>query len=167
MILDLHQTAPYKKEPAISDIRQLVYELRPPALNELGLEGAIREAAATLRQNGLKIEVSSKNPLPQLPAAVEVSAYRIAQEAITNVSRHAKAQNCEVLLTLVEEDDQKHLGIEILDNGIGLPGGQSSGVGAHSMRERAEELGGRFTIHPGANGGTHVTALLPFPQDER
>jgi signal transduction histidine kinase len=155
-----------QSQSAIRDIRQLVYDLRPPALDELGLETAIREAAAAYQRSGLKIEVTTKGSLPQLPAAVEVAAYRISQEAITNVSRHAKAQNCEVALDLVHDGDLACLSIEVSDDGIGLHDDKPTGVGLHSMRERAEELGGRFEIHTGTKEGTRVSALLPYSQDD-
>jgi signal transduction histidine kinase len=87
-------------EAAISDIRRLVYNLRPPALDELGLDGAMRESAAQYATNGLRISVDAPKSLPSLPAAVEVAAYRIAQEALTNVVRHAHARECAVRLRL-------------------------------------------------------------------
>jgi signal transduction histidine kinase len=155
-----------QSQDAIKDIRQLVYDLRPPALDELGLEGAVREFAEAQRPGGLEIEVTAKTPISQLPAAVEVAAYRIIQEAVTNVSRHANAQKCEVFLSFVDQDGQKQLRIEIDDDGIGIQDDQSTGVGLQSMRERAEELGGYFTIEPRKNTGTCAIAVLPFPEDD-
>jgi signal transduction histidine kinase len=153
-------------QDAIKDIRQLVYDLRPPALDELGLDGAVKELATNQRPSGLEIIVTAKNPMSKLPAAVEVAAYRIIQEAITNVSRHASAQNCEVILSLTDQGDQKWFRIEIWDDGIGITEGQHTGIGLHSMRERAEELGGYFTIQAVTNGGTYLVAMLPFPENE-
>ena len=86
-------------QSAVTDIRRLVYALRPPALDDLGLIGAIGEPAAQYDQNGLRVSVHVPEELPPLPAAVEVAAYRIAQEAITNVVRHAAARECTVSLT--------------------------------------------------------------------
>lgn len=155
-----------QSQASIQDIRQLVYNLRPPALDELGLEGAVREMATAQESSGLEIFVIARPPITQLPAALEVAAYRIIQEAITNVSRHAKARNCQVLLTITGGKGHKQLKIEVVDDGVGVPGDRLSGIGLFSMRERAEELGGSFGIEPGTSGGTRVTAVLPFSEDE-
>ena len=148
-------------EAAISDIRRLVYNLRPPALDELGLIGAIREAAAQYDTNGLRTSIEAPETLPPLPAAVEVAAYRIAQEALTNVVRHARAKNCVVRLAVGSA-----LELEIADDGMGVPAEQSStGVGLHSMHERAAELGGTCVVEPSDAGGTRVLARLPLSND--
>jgi signal transduction histidine kinase len=96
--------------------------------------------------------------LPALPAAVEVAAYWIAQEALTNVKRHAGAGSCAVRL-LVETGS---LRLEIADDGRGLGSG-SEGIGLHTMKERAAEIGGSCEIVSSADGGTIVTAVLPGP----
>jgi signal transduction histidine kinase len=148
----------------IADIRRLVYDLRPPALDELGLIGAIREQATQYSTrsgtNGVQMLMEVPEHLPALPAAVEVAAYRIAQEALANVARHAQARTCRIHLWL---DDALHL--SITDDGIGLTEQHRSGVGLLSMRERAEELGGSCSIASTGSLGTSVTALLPFPKD--
>jgi signal transduction histidine kinase len=145
---------------AIADIRRLVYELRPPALDELGLSGAMRSLAAqyTSAADGLRVMIDAPEPLPPLPAAVEVAAYRIAQEALTNVARHARARTCMIRLTLAEE-----LRLEIKDDGIGLPAQPHVGVGLRSMRERAGELGGTCAAETALDGGTQVLVRLPLP----
>jgi len=143
-------------QAAIADIRTLVYALRPPALDELGLVGAVREQAALLAETtGLDISVQSTE-LPQLPPAVEVAAYRIVIEALTNATRHAGASRCEVDLRL-----QDGLELEISDDGVGLAGDARPGVGLRSMRERAGELGGSFTAGSSPAGGTRIQARLP------
>jgi signal transduction histidine kinase len=148
-------------QTAIADIRRLVYDLRPPALDELGLVSAIREhAARNIAVDGLRVSVEAPETLPPLPAAVEVAAYRIALEALTNVARHAQAKNCTVALTIKED-----LRLEIVDDGIGLPPSYHMGVGLTSMRERAAELGGTCAVGPGPRGGTRVAARLPLSQD--
>ena len=161
-------------QAAVADIRRLVYDLRPPTLDELGLVPALREAAARLARVGLAIAVDAPEPLPPLPAAVEVAAYRIAQEALTNVVRHAEARACAVRLALgpaapVPVGEPPRAGgraaalvVEIADDGRGLPAGRRAGVGLTSMRERAEELGGAWSIEPRPGGGTVVRARLPF-----
>jgi signal transduction histidine kinase len=146
-------------QTAIADIRRLVYGLRPPALDELGLVSAIREhAARNVSADSLRVSVEAPESLPPLPAAVEVAAYRIALEALTNVARHAQAKNCTVALTIKED-----LRLEISDDGVGLPPGHRLGVGLTSMRERAEELGGTCIIERRAASGTRVSATLPLP----
>ena len=145
-------------QDAISDIRRLVHGLRPPALDQLGLAGALREQATALSGNGgVQIVVAAPDDLPTLPAAVEVAAYRIVTEALTNVVRHAGAHRCTVWLCL----DADALNLAVDDDGAGLPADYRSGVGLASMRERAEELGGVCRIEPRAEGGTRVAARLP------
>ncbi len=143
----------------ISDIRQLVYALRPPALDELGLVSAIREHAAPYNQvDGPHISIEAPERLPPLPAAIEVAAYHIALEALTNVARHTQAQSCHIRLSLADG-----LCLEITDDGGGLPKDYRAGVGITSMRERARELGGECLIETGSTGGTRVSAWLPLP----
>ena len=157
-------------QSAISDIRRLVYELRPPALDELGLIPAIREYASRLngagvkdggnaRANALAVSIEPPKEMPPVSAAVEVAAYRIVMEALTNVARHAKAANCAVRVSNGEGDI---LELGIMDDGIGFTADRRAGVGISSMRERAEELGGTFVIEPVAQGGTRVVARLPL-----
>jgi signal transduction histidine kinase len=158
-------------EATLADVRHLVYNLRPPALDELGLVGAIREAAAQYGVCGtakdsdsaerLDISVDAPERLPPLPAAVEVAAYRVAQEALANVVRHAEARSCVIRLSLGGT-----LELEITDDGVGLPEDRHAGVGLTSMRERAAELGGRCVIESLPGGGTRVLALLPLPDSE-
>jgi signal transduction histidine kinase len=141
---------------AIADIRSLVYALRPPALDELGLVGALREQAALLGEStGLEIAVASPH-LPELPPAVEVAAYRIVTEALTNVARHAQASRCDVELDL-----RDGLEIDVYDDGIGFAESARPGVGLRSMRERADELGGSFTAGKCAPHGTRIQVRLP------
>lgn len=147
---------------AIADIRRLVYELRPPALDELGLAGGLRSLAAQYTSPaGLQVSIEAPEPLPPLPAAVEVAAYRIAQEALTNVVRHARARQCAIRLACAEA-----VHLEILDDGLGLPADHHAGVGLRSMRERAEELGGTCRVETNAGGGARVVAWLPLARGD-
>jgi len=151
---------------AVADIRRLVYALRPPALDELGLVSALREAARQEDNPGagaLTITVDALEPPPPLPAAVEVAAYWIAREALTNVTRHAGTSACTVKLTF----DDAALCLEISDNGRGLIPARSPGVGLASMRERAAELSGTCRIEPLPTGGTRVVARLPLAAHPR
>lgn len=163
-------------QDAVSDVRRLVYNLRPPALDDLGLVAAIRQQAAKhgdlsgepaggtqgRSRNGLAFAVEAPEDLPPLPAAVEVACYRIAQEAITNVSRHAGARSCRLSLSV--DEVRCALVLEVADDGSGMPEGRRAGVGMSSMRERAEELGGTLTVERNPGGGTRVLARLPLPE---
>jgi signal transduction histidine kinase len=168
-------------QEAVSDVRRLVYGLRPPALDDLGLIPAIRQQAAghgllaedlpngksaglVHSKNELVFRMEASEDLPRLPAAVEVACYRIAQEAIANAARHSGASSCRLNLSLDESDGM--LQLEVSDNGTGIPEDRSAGVGMSSMRERAEELGGAFTIGALPEGGTRLLARLPLPTRE-
>lgn len=149
-------------QDTIADIRRLVYELRPPALDELGLiealEAHIYQVSNT--PDGLNISLEAKPPgLPALSAAVEVAAYRITLEALTNVIRHADAQHCSIRFAV---GDLNTLQVEIIDDGVGLPANLIPGVGISSMRERAVEVGGVCHLDEVPGGGTRVTAILPL-----
>jgi signal transduction histidine kinase len=149
---------------ALADVRRLVDGLRPPAIDELGLLGAIGQQAARLDGGAthepgtaaIRVECHPV-PLPELPAAVEVAAYRIAVEAMTNAVRHAGAMLCRVRL-----EASAQLTIEVTDDGRGLPWPVRPGTGLESMRERAEELGGQVAIERRPEGGTRVVARLPL-----
>lgn len=148
---------------AIAEIRRLVFDLRPPALDELGLMGAIQEYTRQIAtqdggHSGLQITVDGPTDLPPLPAAVEVAAYRITLEALANFVRHSQGSNCQVTFTQVDND----FGIEICDDGLGLPENVQPGVGLNSMRERAVELGGSCVIESLPQRGVRVRALLPL-----
>jgi len=158
-------------QATVSDIRRLVYELRPPALDELGLVFALRETVARYggSANGLRFTfIPPEQDLPPLSAAVEVAAYRIALEALTNTARHAQAHECVVRLTCQGGDRQALraplLQLEIADDGVGLPRDREAhaGVGLTSMRERAAELGGTCVVENLPTGGTRVYAVLPL-----
>jgi signal transduction histidine kinase len=158
-VLDGLRTA---AQDAVGDIRRLVYELRPPALDELGLIGAIRECTERFScgggEGGLRVSLHAPTQLPSLPAAVEVAALRIVQEAIANVARHSHARSCGVRLIA-----DGGLTVDVEDDGRGLPDERRPGVGLTSMRERAAEVGGTCTITSEPGGGTHVHATLPLP----
>jgi signal transduction histidine kinase len=144
---------------ALVDVRRVVDDLRPPALDELGLLGALRQRADQLawRTDGRAITVRLHVPdvLPALPAAVEVAAYRIATEALTNVARHTSAQRADVDVRCADV-----LEVEVTDDGRS-DGAWTPGVGLTGMRERASELGGRFEAGPCSIGG-RVFVSLPL-----
>lgn len=144
----------------VSDVRDSVHALRPPALDELGLMGALREAAIQYGPAGQHVSVENTGELSYLPAAVEVACYRVVQEALANVVRHARASRCSVRIRLDEEAGV--LSVEVEDNGRGIREDDRAGVGMISMRERTEELGGWCVVKPLAGGGTLLRAVLPF-----
>jgi signal transduction histidine kinase len=140
---------------ALNDIRRLVYDLRPPALDDLGLIGALSRQLDVPSPTGLQVSIDAPELMPPMSAAVEVAAYRIVMEAVTNVRRHSAARCCRVIIT---GDD--HLRIAVCDDG---PGGQTwtAGVGLTAMLERSAEVGGTFTAGPTPAGG-RVEACLPL-----
>lgn len=149
---------------ATTEVRRLAHGLRPPALDQVGLLAATREYLETVggstgQPRDLHIEFEAPSSLPALPPAVDVAAYRIVCEAVTNVRRHAQASNCTVRL---RADDDLH--IAVIDDGVGIADGNGagSGIGLRSMRERTTELGGRFRIEHPRSGGTSMEVLLPI-----
>lgn len=142
----------------IEDVRRIVYGLRPIELDDLGLLDAVRQQAAAIPVQGgrtVAVEITSTKDLPQLSPAVELAAYRIIMESVTNVLRHSTAQACAVTLTAGD-----HLDVTIADSGTPPPGWRP-GVGIRSMRDRAEELGGTASAGPG-EAGWIVRARLPL-----
>ncbi|HEX2892865.1 MAG TPA: sensor histidine kinase [Marmoricola sp.] len=141
-------------QEVVADVRRLVHDLRPPALDDRGLLGAIRQLAET---QPLPVEVTATDP-GALPAAVEVAAYRVVAESLTNVVRHARAGSARVRLERTPTD----LVVEISDDGVGIGQDVQTGVGLLSVRERAAELGGRADVSCPPSGGTVVRAVLPL-----
>jgi signal transduction histidine kinase len=142
---------------SLADVRRLVEALRPPALDELGLVGAVRSRAAALAGE-MEIGVTGANPAGSLPAAIETAAYRIAVEAMTNAVRHSHGTRCTVSILIA--DDAVELSVR--DDGGGLNPGHTPGVGLRSMRERSAEVGGTLTVGSPPEGGTVVAARLPL-----
>ena len=141
----------------VVEVRRIVEELRPAAIDDLGLFGAVAQLGHELADgSGLDLFLDLPDSRVPLPAAVEVAAYRITQEALTNVVRHADAQRCRVVARVTSEA----LEVEVTDDGRG-GAGERPGVGIGSMRERAEELGGLLDVR-GLERGTTVSARLPL-----
>jgi signal transduction histidine kinase len=139
----------------VGDVRALVHELRPPTLDELGLAASVREL--TFRMTTAEVSVRADvSDLPELSAALDVAAYRIVAEAVTNAVRHAEASVIEVSLRVTDDS----LVIEVVDDGCGLPPDPVQGLGLTSMRLRAEELGGELSF-PTTGRGTSVVARIP------
>lgn len=143
----------------VTQIRHVIYDLRPPALEELGLLTTIREQAQQFSVGDLEVKVYAPDFLPLLPAAVEVATYRIVLEALNNVAKHSHATQCDIRLRIAD-----YLYIDVIDNGLGLPERLQPGVGMSSIRERVAELGGNCTFKKLPSGGTHVLVKLPMFQ---
>jgi signal transduction histidine kinase len=151
-------------QTGLSDVRQLIYNLRPPSLDDLGLVGALQEEINRRRGSDLQISIHSKS-IPPLPAAVEVAIFRIVQEAVTNVVRHAGAQSCKIHLHVQGEPGKTRFVAEITDDGCGVHTEHPVGVGLESMRERAVELGGECWIDTVIGRGTTVRAWVPLNEE--
>lgn len=157
-VSELLQQLKVQTKSALGDVRRIAYDLRPPALDQLGLVPAILEHFTSLElPGGLEIKLKAPDEMPALPAAIEVAAYRIVLEAVTNVIHHSGASRCTVDLQANDWFE-----IEVSDNGNGLPENLIPGVGIRSMRDRAAELGGTFSIKSSAEGGSQITARLPL-----
>ncbi|MCS7477636.1 sensor histidine kinase [Umezawaea endophytica] len=144
---------------AIGEIRRLAASAYPSVLARSGLAEAVRAYGATLAGRlpaGDDIEVVIHGDLGELPPAVEVAAYRIICEALTNVANHAGAHRCVVRVWL---DGDLH--VEVVDDGVWLAPRGSGGVGLRSMRDRAQELGGTWVVERRSCGGTRVAVDLP------
>ena len=149
----------------IADIRRLVYALRPPVLDELGLISAIREYTNEYQgASGLQVTVTAPDSLPHLPAAVEVAAYRIILESFANVVHHAEAATCHIIMRIEKQKTMSLFCVEVKDDGHGLAAEHHIGVGMISIRERTAELGGNITIESEAGHGTLVRACLPLSE---
>jgi signal transduction histidine kinase len=143
----------------VVEVRRVVDDLRPPALDELGLAGALREHLAVYSSapDGASVELSADGLPEGLPAAVEVAAYRIVAEAVANAMRHGHAAHCAVRLSLHDGG----VGVEVTDDGSGIAADARPGVGLQSIDDRATEIGGSLEVSSGPSGTT-VRAWLPL-----
>jgi two-component system sensor histidine kinase DegS len=148
-------------QASIRDIRRLIQDLRPVALDELGLVPALREHLARCQQeHGLIVEFAADGG-QRLPASVETALFRIVQEAVNNVLRHADAEH--VCVTLIRDADQARLCVADDGQGFDTQRPQSSKhVGLWSMQERVAQLGGRFEVHSTPGQGTTVNMVVPL-----
>lgn len=146
-------------QATMAEVRRLVHALRPPALDELGLAGALRQVASSLSGPRMRVVLDLPDQLPPLNAVVEAATLRIAQEALANVQRHANAAEC--ILTLAVNGE---LRLTVEDDGVGLEPGRL-GVGVASIKERAAELGGVATVVSRSSSGTIVDVHIPLATD--
>ncbi len=142
-------------------MRRLAVELRPAALDDFGLVPALeRLAEASGGDSGISVDVQANLGAVRLPAEVETALYRIAQEALTNVAKHAGAEHVSIvvtrrggLVTVLVEDDGR---------GFGAGGGEGDGLGLVGMKERVGLLGGRLAIESTEGSGTTIVAEVPL-----
>jgi signal transduction histidine kinase len=142
---------------AVERVREIAYDLRPPVLDDLGLMAAIRDRLEADDSGWLRVEVRGDLDEGRVPAAVQLAALRIVQEAVTNVRRHAAATTCHVELA----EEGGYLVVRVVDDGHGVTPGARRGVGSLSIEERAAELGGVLSLATGP-AGTTVEARLPL-----
>jgi len=143
-------------------MRALIFELRPEALEREGLAGALKHHTAVLRaRHGIEVQESLETE-PEMSWESKQALYRIAQEALHNAGRHARAKR--VGISLGQDDSQIQL--EVWDDGVGFdPRDAPPGhFGLNTMRERADELGGRLEIESTPRAGTRVRAIIPARQ---
>jgi signal transduction histidine kinase len=145
-------------ELALDDLKRIVAELRPAALDELGLVDALKQYAQALDASSpMRVSVRMGGRLPDLPTSHELAAYFIAREAMNNAVRHSAGTSCEVSVRWADG-----LHVRVRDDGAGLPAEPRPGVGLDSMRRRARALGGECRVGPPQRGGgTEVTLWLP------
>lgn len=154
---ELLSTLQAELDQRVSDVRTLSHSLLPPVLDELGLAAALAELAARHGEDGVQVALDLRHE-DALDPQTAAAAYGIVSEAVTNTVRHSGSRSCHV------ETGTTHEGllVRITDTGTGVAPDARPGVGTSSMRERAEEQGGRLDIRPAPDGGTVVEALLPL-----
>jgi signal transduction histidine kinase len=145
----------------MQEVRRLIHALRPPVLDDLGLVPALNMLTATFSQSGTAVTLQADDCLPDIPEAYEVAIYRITQEALNNVTKHAQARRCTICLTC-----QDGICLTIADDGLGIQADRASGIGLQSMRELAEQLGGSLSITTNEGQGTLITARLPLRRQD-
>ena len=151
-------------ESEIANLRSLITELRPTALDDIGVEAAIEDLAERARQDGLEVELTidlGGRGAERQSTEVETAIYRITQEALTNARKHGAARRALIHIQASEHGMQ----VTVCDDGDGFdPHAKTNGFGLHSMRERAELLGGTLKINSAPGQGTEITASLPTRQ---
>jgi len=146
-------------------IYRIMYDLRPSQLDDLGLVPAMRQLADDQQENsGLNVEIMVNGVPTRMDPVIETAVYRIAQEALTNVSRHAQTDRAVVVM----EFDSDHFTLQIRDHGIGFDANEilspPRGWGLASMRERSEAVGGKFRLVTSQGTGTTIEVRLPLEQ---
>ncbi|MCW1924761.1 sensor histidine kinase [Luteolibacter arcticus] len=146
----------------LSDVQSIAADLRPDALDRLGLQEALlQEMKRFHERTGIEVKVEAADLPADVPPVIATAAYRIVQEAMTNVARHSKATEVTVRCAA----DEGAVTVSVTDNGVGISPGVEHGrraLGLLGMRERAEFCGGTLRVSPLEGGGTEVSAVLPW-----
>jgi signal transduction histidine kinase len=146
-------------QTVVLEIQRFIRQLRPMTLDQVGLYGAIEQLINELNTvSPLRVTLQAPSALPTLSEAVESAAFRIVNEALTNVVRHSGADECTVRLEVRGDE----IRIEVRDNGKGFSADAPTGVGLNSMHERAVEVGGAFALESSPGAGTRLEARLPL-----
>lgn len=150
----------------LGEARAAIGGLRPPVLDDLGLAGGLASLARSIPQVDVDVDLADT----RLPDHIEIALYRIAQECLQNVVKHAEASNARLTFVVNSDESGDTARLEIVDNGVGfdtfenpLGGDEMGGYGLLSMAERAEIVGGRLNIRSRPGSGTIVTATIPIP----
>jgi two-component system, NarL family, sensor histidine kinase UhpB len=150
-------------QQTLADVRRISLELRPGALDELGLVNALISLCTRVGdQSGIRMHRELAGPAPELSPEVELAVYRIAQEALTNAMRHSRASDATVSLICANDE----LVLSVADNGRGLPEDVVEGGGLSGMRERAMLIGADLEIESAAGSGVSVTVRLPVNEGQ-
>ncbi len=157
----------------LQEARGAIGGLRPPVLDDLGLSGGLASLARSIPQVGIELEIEADLAETRLPDHIELAIYRIAQECLQNVVKHAKATRAQLTFAVDQGDHGEVARLEIMDDGVGfdtlehpLGGDEMGGYCLLSMAERAEIVGGRLNIRSRPGAGTAVTATIPVPSTE-
>ena len=144
---------------AIEDLRDLIADLRPRVLDDYGLEPAVERLAHTVaRRTGLSVQFAPSGALSEVPADLATATYRIVQEALVNVARHAGARTVEISASAASGT----LLVTVADDGVGVASEARHGFGLAGMQERASLVGGRVDVEPRSGGGTLVRFEAPL-----
>jgi signal transduction histidine kinase len=146
-------------DQCLREIRTVSYLLHPPELDHLGLQSALaRYIDGFVQRSGIRIEFEVPSDAGRLPPEIEMALFRIVQESLTNIHRHSGSDTAIIRLSR----SMSEIALEVTDKGSGMSVGATPGVGIASMRERAQQLGGRLEISS-QNGGTRLKAVIPLP----
>ncbi|NLP07310.1 MAG: sensor histidine kinase [Clostridiaceae bacterium] len=156
---------------SLQDVRKIIYNLRPMSLDDLGLIPTLQRYILTFQEeSGISVSFITKGSEPELKSVISLTVFRIVQEALSNVAKHARANNAVMQLEFLE----KNLKLYVYDDGIGFDTAKlndrnediTSGFGLVSMRERVELLGGDMRISSEPGKGTRLNIIIPFTQEE-